>query len=119
MDLTANVIGAIAMAAASLPLPGVGWLVSRGNLGLLNGVDTARVRDRDALASQASRWLFAMGVALLGGAVALLAAPVGESMLLWITIGTLLVVEAFAAGLVLAIVRARRSAARAGTGTVR
>ena len=117
MDLTANVIGAIAMAAASLPLLGVGWLVSRGNLGLLNGVDTAR--DRDALASQASRWLFAMGVALLGGAVALLAAPVGESMLLWITIGTVVVVEAFAAGLVLAIVRARRSAARAGTGTVR
>lgn len=103
-----NLVGALLLALSSAPILVIAVLVARGNLSLVNGLDASRLRDPAATATRLSRWLGAMGVAMLAGAGALLLAGHGETRVLWITLACVAAVNAIAVGLVFAVVRARR-----------
>lgn len=100
--------GPIVLSLSSVPLFVLAVLVARGNLGLINGLDPARVRDRDALAATLSRLLAGMGLVLLAAAAGFAWAGSDERRVLGATVAMVLAVNALVVWLLLVLARARR-----------
>ena len=108
MDLT-TWIAPLAVLAASVPLLVIGIAVRRGNLGLINGRDPARVRDADAAAGNLGNKLLALAAVLIAAAPAYLWAGTDDNRVMLVTLILIVAVNAIALWLVFAVAAVKRN----------
>ena len=116
-----ELVGPAVLAISSAPLFVLAVLVGRGNLGLVSGLDPERVTDRQGLATRLAWLLAALGAALLAAAGGFVWAGADQGRIVAMTIALVVVANAIAILLLLAVARAKRDyrnlpARQGGTG---
>ena len=101
-------IAPIAVLIAALPLLVMGIAVRRGNLGLINGLETDRVREAEAVAAKLGNLLLALAGVLVAAAPGYLWAGDDDGRVMLVTLALIVSVNALALWLVFAVAAVKR-----------